>query len=488
MKKNTEKIYLLLTLLLLSSGSFAQHLVPEYIQNVDATKAAVWNQDIRGGYHQVDSIADRDSISIDRRVNGMVVAWNEPSEYAVKRFSGADTTNAEWWNNSNWFAISSNEFDNIVVSDTLFLGTDTITEIVETLPAGNDGNIQVNRGGVFSGSDSLNWSGGELFVEGNVNFKSKSSLGLENALLIENGNGDDLLTVVDDGETTLNGNLNVNQDNFSFNGTTIKSKLSNNLGNIIETQNGGALTLNGFNNGLGANLGTQDFNSYFVDYNFASTLNASGLSGHEYFTFDQINVNSQPFTRMGINCLNSTFNTLLRIELDKTGATQPAEVTVIDVVDLYGTHDVDLGGTTKIKAGLKIDLNDSFTTTTTGTGLVRSLWLNAEGGDENQAIYIDNGIIQHSGLNIDRQSITLADDATYTLPIGASGWGYIHFGDNDGWIEIGFESDGTIENKDSRNVVTTDTDTRYCVFNDSGTITIKNRSGVSTNVKFSINY
>ena len=186
--------------------------------------------------------------------------------------------------------------------------------------------------------------------------------------------------------------------NFAFNGTDEAVKFSNNLGDWIAINSGGGIDINNFNTGLGADLGTQNLNTYFVDYNFSSIRNSPNPSGTSYLSFDANLGNSSPFTRMGINTVNTSLDTLLQINLDKGGADIAISPIVIDILDNYGVHDVDLAGATEIKTGIKSSLIGSFTTTTTGIGIVRAGWFNAEGGDENQAIFIDNGLIMSPNI------------------------------------------------------------------------------------------
>ncbi len=74
---------------------------------------------------------------------------------------------------------------------------------------------------------------------------------------------------------------------------------------------------------------------------------------------------------------------------------------------------------------------------------------------------------------------TLADDGTYDLPVGAIGYGTISFGDQAEWGMFFVASDGSVEigiSKDA-NLVNTDTDTKYCIFDNGTNVRIKNRSG-----------
>ena len=223
--------------------------------------------------------------------------------------------------------------------------------------------------------------------------------------LAQNSVGSDLMTILDNGFVGVGTSTAIGTEkfrvltqNFAFNGTDEAVKFSNNLGDWIAINSGGGIDINNFNTGLGADLGTQNLNTYFVDYNFSSIRNSPNPSGTSYLSFDANLGNSSPFTRMGINTVNTSLDTLLQINLDKGGADIAISPIVIDILDNYGVHDVDLAGATEIKTGIKSSLIGSFTTTTTGNGIVRAGWFNAEGGDENQAIFIDNGLIMSPNM------------------------------------------------------------------------------------------
>jgi len=170
------------------------------------------------------------------------------------------------------------------------------------------------------------------------------------------------------------------------------------LGDWITIKNGGGISLNDFQTNLGADVGTQNLDTFFVDYNFKSIRNSPNPLGKTYLSFDANLGNSSPFTKMGINTVNTSLDTLLQINLDKGGVLQAASPTVVEILDNYGSHDVDLAGAEKIKTGYKASLTSSFTTTTTGKGIVRSIWANAQGGDENQAIFVENGLIMSPNM------------------------------------------------------------------------------------------
>jgi hypothetical protein len=189
------------------------------------------------------------------------------------------------------------------------------------------------------------------------------------------------------------GVFNIDSGTSIFNSPDVAFRTFNSRGNTLAISKGSGLKLNDFNNALGAEGGFQEFESYFEEYTIAWAKNAAVQSAKEFLTIDRMNINSQPFSKIGVNCRNNTFDTLIRIELDKNGPAQAASPKMIDLIDDYGAHNVDLGGSDFFKTGIKISFTNAFTTTTTGSGVVRPLWLNAVGGDINQALFVENGLI-----------------------------------------------------------------------------------------------
>jgi hypothetical protein len=191
------------------------------------------------------------------------------------------------------------------------------------------------------------------------------------------------------------GNIFVQQSNYVHTSLTIQSKIANNRGNVIELTESGGINLNNYNNQLGAGVGTQDLNANFVHYNFKSANHAGATADDVSHLWFDLNLNNTaPTTRMGINGVNSSTRTLLELRLDKIGALATnAEPIVSDIVDDWGVHSVDMAGGTFVKTGYKSSLTGVFETSTTGSGIVRALWANAENGDENQALFIENGLI-----------------------------------------------------------------------------------------------
>lgn len=192
----------------------------------------------------------------------------------------------------------------------------------------------------------------------------------------------------------VDGRLQVTHDNFVFNGTDITTAISNNLGDMLAFTTGGGVIWNNYNNGLGAPTGTQNWDSFFHEYEFRGTSNAANPTGVPYFGLDVGQINSGPlsnafFNMERINGYPSVFN----VEMNRQGALQATNPVGIELHDNYPAHSVDLAGVDYFKTGLKIELTNTFNTTTTGDGTVRCVWLDAQGGDVNEAIFIENGNI-----------------------------------------------------------------------------------------------
>jgi len=94
-----------------------------------------------------------------------------------------------------------------------------------------------------------------------------------------------------------------------------------------------------------------------------------------------------------------------------------------------------------------------------------------------------------SDLNIRRQVSEFADDGFIQLGNGLAGWGEIMVGDNEEWAHFRFSSDGTVTLIDNTsNVVNTNTDGKFCVFDNGSTIMIINKLGSAKDVAMNINY
>jgi len=241
----------------------------------------------------------------------------------------------------------------------------------------------------------------------------------------------------------VDGRLYVDQGDYVFNSSTIGSSLANSRGNMIEFIEGGGINLNNYNNGLGANVGTQNYESYFINHKFFSPRNAALPTGRLYMSLNNNFTNSSSFTRMGVNTENLSNNTVLQVAMDRNGPIQVSNPTAYEVLDSYDTHQVDMGGQEYFKTGYKSILSNAFETTTTGNGIHRSLWLGATGADINQAIYSENGnvIIENGGVSVQGEgntdqtntiiltnqagsrSFRVKDDSTFELGLNANSAG-----------------------------------------------------------------
>lgn len=90
-------------------------------------------------------------------------------------------------------------------------------------------------------------------------------------------------------------------------------------------------------------------------------------------------------------------------------------------------------------------------------------------------------ILQNTGYQyFYNESQSLNDDASFALPNSAlGGWAMVLFDEGAEWAFVTWNSSITITGiQDSgANIAYTDSDAHYCIFNNSGTVTIKNRVG-----------
>ncbi len=190
------------------------------------------------------------------------------------------------------------------------------------------------------------------------------------------------------------GNALIQQGSFSYGGTTIESRVANNRGNILAFTNAGGVSFNDYGNLAGAAQGLQDFKSHFANYRLASTKNSSGYTDQTFLHLDTNQSNSAPSVKAGINTINSSTYTVLDVGINKNGPVNTnAQPIAVNVADNFGTWNEDFAGIDKVKTGFKSSMTDTFTSSTTGSGIVRSFWANAQGGDRNDAIFVENGLI-----------------------------------------------------------------------------------------------
>lgn len=92
-------------------------------------------------------------------------------------------------------------------------------------------------------------------------------------------------------------------------------------------------------------------------------------------------------------------------------------------------------------------------------------------------------------LTIVGNSESVADDGEIVLIANKTGWGSVVGGDQEGQVDFAFDSSGNVTSRFiGGDAAITDTDGKICVYNDGGTVTIKNRLGDTKTVKYHIEY
>jgi len=105
-----------------------------------------------------------------------------------------------------------------------------------------------------------------------------------------------------------------------------------------------------------------------------------------------------------------------------------------------------------------------------------------------QTIYRD-GTFEYNGLMNGIGSETVADDAYIDIPSATSGWGTVFVGDNDEFARFRWTTAGVVTlDENTANVVTTDTDTKLCIFDNGTTVRIRNRLGATKTIKYRFLY
>ncbi len=83
----------------------------------------------------------------------------------------------------------------------------------------------------------------------------------------------------------------------------------------------------------------------------------------------------------------------------------------------------------------------------------------------------------------------LADDASFDLPANSAGWCHVLVGDAEEYAHFVWDSTEVVDLiYNSANVVTTDTDTKFCVFDGGGKVTVRNRLGGARKVTFDLHF
>jgi hypothetical protein len=114
---------------------------------------------------------------------------------------------------------------------------------------------------------------------------------------------------------------------------------------------------------------------------------------------------------------------------------------------------------------------------------------NASGTSKVSLSAVGDGHIENSGLTRKAKSADLADDAEFVLDASVTGFGFAQAGDNEEWALFGFTSAGVVNLiQASANTVTTDTDTKFCIYQSGTSVAIKNRLGAQKKVQYEINF
>lgn len=100
-----------------------------------------------------------------------------------------------------------------------------------------------------------------------------------------------------------------------------------------------------------------------------------------------------------------------------------------------------------------------------------------------------SGFLNVSGLKIYNTTETLADDAEKTIATSTAGFGFAQIGDNQEYALFTWTTAGVVTLiSNSANVVNTDTDAKFCIYDAGSGIAIKNRLGSSLTLRFVLNY
>lgn len=109
--------------------------------------------------------------------------------------------------------------------------------------------------------------------------------------------------------------------------------------------------------------------------------------------------------------------------------------------------------------------------------------LKITGSAEYKYVIFDGPLTREEG------AIDFGDDVSENLVNGHSGWGKVYIGDNEESADFSFNSSGVVTlERNTANVVNTDTDDKFCIYTFSGNVAFKNRLGSSKTVKYVINY
>jgi hypothetical protein len=88
-----------------------------------------------------------------------------------------------------------------------------------------------------------------------------------------------------------------------------------------------------------------------------------------------------------------------------------------------------------------------------------------------------------------KNPVELADDGSFDLPTASAGFGRLIVGDGEEWANFNWTSAAVVTlESNSANVVATDTDTKFCIFDNGTSVRIRNRLGAAKKVIFNYDY
>jgi len=101
---------------------------------------------------------------------------------------------------------------------------------------------------------------------------------------------------------------------------------------------------------------------------------------------------------------------------------------------------------------------------------------------------VSSSVIQ-GNLTTKKSSESVVDDGTITLPNATSGWGEVFVGDNEERARFSWTTAGVVTlMENTANVIATDTDTNFCIFQSGTQVVLRNRLGSTKVVKHLVNY
>jgi hypothetical protein len=94
-------------------------------------------------------------------------------------------------------------------------------------------------------------------------------------------------------------------------------------------------------------------------------------------------------------------------------------------------------------------------------------------------ITVPDPFLHASGMMTKTLKESLADDGHFHLPVPTTfGYGILGAGDGTNWMIFMFGSDGAVTKfAGHANSVATDTDVKFCIFDDTAVTTVRNRLG-----------